>query len=83
MPNYFILKTTPIFPRLHLACMNEVVLSVFVLDRKIPPKVPEASLVIRKATYGDELQSRPGAALPISPYNDNRAEEQPSISRGV
>lgn len=63
--------------------MNEIVLSVFVLDWKVPLKVPEASLVIRKATYGDGLHSRPGAALPISPYNDNRAEEQPSISRGV
>lgn len=63
--------------------MNEIVLSVFVLDWKVPPRAPEASLVIRKATYGDELQSRPGAGLPISPYNDSRAEKQPSISRGV
>lgn len=82
MPIHFILKMTPIFPRLHLACLNEFVLPVFALDWKVPPKVPEARLVIRKATYGDELQRGHGA-VPISPYNDKRAEKQPSISRGV
>lgn len=57
--------------------MNEIVLSVFLLDWTVPPKVPEAGLA------GDECRSRPGAALPISPCNDSQAEKRPSIIRGV